>query len=90
MGGNMRQLEQQKTPDSPADQKRARGRPPQDGALNAAERARRYRAKQKAAGLIKRYVVPENTAATDLHSARLRDNMTLISRQQTLVLEGLL
>jgi hypothetical protein len=25
-----------------------------------------------------------------LHSARLRDNMTLISRQQTLVLEGLL
>jgi len=39
---------------------RTRGRPPKEGALSGAERARRYREKQKAAGLIKRYVVTDN------------------------------
>lgn len=45
-----------------------RGRPPKPAPLSAAERARRYRAKQKAAGLMKRYVDPaqDTTATADL------------------------
>lgn len=40
---------------------RGRGRPAKEHALTGADRAKRYREKQKAAGLIKRYVVTENT-----------------------------
>lgn len=53
---------------------RGRGRPPKDDALSAAERARRYRAKQKAAGLmIKRYAVTVNDF-TDLDNLAFYKN----------------
>ena len=48
------------TPSARTSPPRGRGRPPKEGALSSAERARRYREKQKAAGLIKRYVVTDN------------------------------
>jgi len=50
------------TPSARMPSARTRGRPPKEGALSGAERARRYRKKQKAAGLIKRYVVTDNNA----------------------------
>ncbi|MBK9346895.1 MAG: hypothetical protein IPN06_10960 [Burkholderiales bacterium] len=54
---------------------RGRGRPKKEDAMSAAERARRYRKNQKAAGLIKRYVT-ENTdpSATEDISFWIADN----------------
>jgi hypothetical protein len=42
-----------------------RGRPKKENALNAAERARRYRENKKAAGLIKRYVTEHDEQQGD-------------------------
>ena len=58
---------------------RGRGRPKKEDAMSAAERARRYRKNQKAAGLIKRYVTENtDTSATE-------DNAVIASNLQEAV-----
>lgn len=47
------------------DEPRGRGRPKKEDALTPADRARRYRENQKAAGLTKKYVTEKNDADAD-------------------------
>ena len=60
---------------------RGRGRPKKEDAMSAAERARRYRKNQKAAGLIKRYVTENtDTSATEDISFWIADDKLAYAR----------